>query len=480
VEEIFAQWVYLSRSSRLERLKSDSDLEHRCSPAEKVVLQRRRQALTSELDRLAAMIPAFVERVNANRIAAAEARKKAAEAKAKEEGEEEEEISKGIMKAEEAKKVYKYGEELDVHTLFELKEQYAFERNVYWSKEQAYAEYNQQTDTFPWELALDAEHSLEAFVPKEHSLEEPSKDSDFLLSEVFYFKDKGREGEARVEAGDMTLIPFPTDSMMCLLTKLYASRGAWDSCLRICQTMVLQEVDKRALMFVSVEGQEHEKGVGQVTGGEEVLRRHIEAVSSPLDVCYRHAITALCSNGQYDAAFQLTNTVKALGVVVTPSSLALLLRTFEINEDLSRVDMSGEGGMVTLIDFQDEILKTCIVCAAFERRIHDLLHPSNPVEEEKEVEKQVEKEGGAGSHSSSVSSVGDSAGRESGYGSSSAGAERERMWQRNHTRETLENAFDQCSTGTLILTNVKLLCERGAYTAIVSYHMSCRSVPMMA
>jgi hypothetical protein len=462
VEEIFAQWVYLSRSSRLERLKLDSDLEHQSSPAEKEVLQKRRQVLTSELDRLTAMIPAFIERVNANRKATAEANKKAAEAEAKGEGEGE--INQGIEKAEEVKKVYKYGEELDLHTLFELKEHYAFERNVFWSKEQAYAEYNTQTDTYPWEVILDAEHSLEAFVPKEHSLEGPSEDSDFLLSEVFYFEDKASKGKARVEAGDVSVIPFPTDSMMCLLTKLYASRGAWDSCLRICQAMVLQEVDKRALMSVSAEGQGQQSGAGQVGGGEEVFRRHIEAVSSPLDVCYRHAITALCSNGQYDAAFQLTSTVKALGVVVTPSSLALLLRTFEINEDLSRVDMAGEGDMVTLIDFQDEILKACIVCAGFERRIHDMLHRQ---------EGEEEAEGGAGSNNSSVSSAGGSAGEVSGYGSSSSGAERGRMWQRNHTRETLENAFDQCSTGTLILTNVKLLCERGVYAAVTFPHISC-------
>jgi hypothetical protein len=309
---------------------------------------------------------------------------------------------------------------------------------------------------------LDAEHSLEAFVPKVHSLEGPSEDSDFLLSEVFYFEDKASNSKTKVEAGDVSVIPFPTDSMMCLLTKLYASRGAWDSCLRICQAMVLQEVDKRALMSVSAEGQQ--SGAGQIGGGEEVFRRHVEAVSSPLDVCYRHTITALCSNGQYDAAFQLTSTVKALGVVVTPSSLALLIRTFEINEDLSRVDMAGEGDMVTLIDFQDEILKTCIVCAGFERRIHEMLHGQ---------EREEEAEGGAGSNSSSVSSAGGSAGESSVYGSSSSGSESGRMWQRNHTRDTLENAFDQCSTGTLILTNVKLLCERGVYAAVIFSHMSC-------
>jgi hypothetical protein len=458
VEEIFAQWVYLSRSSRLERLKLDSDLEHQSSPAEKEVLQKRRQVLTSELDRLTAMTPAFIERVNANRKATAEANKKAAEAEAKGEGE----VNEGVEKAEEVKKVYKYGEELDLHTLFELKEHHAFERNVYWSKEQAYAEYNTHTDTYPWEVTLDAEHSLEAFVPKVHSLEGPSEDSDFLLSEVFYFEDKASNSKTKVEAGDVSVIPFPTDSMMCLLTKLYASRGAWDSCLRICQAMVLQEVDKRALMSVSAEGQQ--SGAGQIGGGEEVFRRHVEAVSSPLDVCYRHTITALCSNGQYDAAFQLTSTVKALGVVVTPSSLALLIRTFEINEDLSRVDMAGEGDMVTLIDFQDEILKTCIVCAGFERRIHEMLHGQ---------EREEEAEGGAGSNSSSVSSAGGSAGESSVYGSSSSGSESGRMWQRNHTRDTLENAFDQCSTGTLILTNVKLLCERGVYAAVIFSHMSC-------
>jgi hypothetical protein len=458
VEEIFAQWVYLSRSSRLERLKLDSDLEHQSSPAEKEVVQKRRQVLTSELDRLTAMTPAFIERVNANRKATAEANKKAAEAEAKGEGE----VNEGVEKAEEVKKVHKYGEELDLHTLFELKEHHAFERNVYWSKEQAYAEYNTHTDTYPWEVTLDAEHSLEAFVPKVHSLEGPSEDSDFLLSEVFYFEDKASNSKTKVEAGDVSVIPFPTDSMMCLLTKLYASRGAWDSCLRICQAMVLQEVDKRALMSVSAEGQQ--SGAGQIGGGEEVFRRHVEAVSSPLDVCYRHTITALCSNGQYDAAFQLTSTVKALGVVVTPSSLALLIRTFEINEDLSRVDMAGEGDMVTLIDFQDEILKTCIVCAGFERRIHEMLHGQ---------EREEEAEGGAGSNSSSVSSAGGSAGESSVYGSSSSGSESGRMWQRNHTRDTLENAFDQCSTGTLILTNVKLLCERGVYAAVIFSHMSC-------
>ena len=465
MEEIIAQWVHLASTSRLERLKLDSDLELQSSNEEKEVLKRRKEVLTSELDCLTAMTSAFIERVNANRKAAADAMKKAAEAAAKEEeaGEGGGELSEGKESAEEVKKIYKYGEELDVHTLFDLKEHHAFERNVYWSKEQAYAEYNRYTDSFKWEQTLDEESSLKPFDSKEHSLEEPSKDSDFLLSDVFHFEDKASKGKARVDtSGDVFVIPFPTANMMCLLTKLYASRGAWDSCLRICQAMVLQEVDKRDLMngtkSVSEQGQGQERAAGQEGGGEEVFRKYIETVSSPLNVCYRHTITALCNNGQYDAAFQLTNTVKPLGVVVTPSSLALLLQSFEVNEDLSRVDMTGvEGGMVTLIDFQEEILKTCIMCGAFEKQIHDTLHTSD-------VGKGVgEGEGGvANSDSSTVLS---SAGEERGYSSSSSGCER--MWQRHHTKETLENAFDQCSTGTLILTNVKLLCERGVYAAVI-------------
>lgn len=469
MEEILAQWVYLSRTSRLERLKLDSDLEKQSTPEEKVVLQRRKVMLTSEVDRLTAMIPAFIERVNANRKASVIAAAKAALAGTKGEGGEEGEgvgkgkgegYSDGESRIAEAKIVYKYGEELDMHTLFDLKEQHAFERNVYWSKQQAYAEYNQQTDTFDWEQTLDAEHSLEA---KEHSLEEPSKDSAYLLSDVFYFKEKGKKSKGQVEASsDLYVIPLPSDSMMCLLTKLYAKRGAWDSCLRVCHAMVMQEVDKRASL--SVEG--GERGVGQIGGEEDVLKRHIERVSSPLNVCLRHTVAALCSNGQYDAAFQLINTVKPLGVPVTPSTLALLLRTFEVNEDLSRVDMTGEeGGLVTLIDFQAEILNTCIVCAAFERRIHGMLHTSDAGEGQ--GQKEVEGQGGVGSSiSGPVSSTGDVGDHSSSSSlpsesESGSGSGSERMWQRNHTRETLEDVFDQCSTGALIFINVKLLCERG-------------------
>ena len=215
-------------------------------------------------------------------------------------------------------------------------------------------------------------------------------------------------------------------------------------------------------------------------------------MSSPLAVCYRETLSALCSNNRFEAAFYLTRKVQEVGVIVTPSCIAMLLHMYEVNEDLSSArfqSVQAQGGeevadgvgasddRITLLDFQDDILSTCLACAAFDREMNMMVPSSSSSNSISSSDSSNDSISSSSNSSSSSSNSSSNSSSSSSSSSSSGGGgvikgrgyrdvQAQQLSGRLHplsygTPGVVESDHDHGSTGALITTNIKLLCSRG-------------------
>lgn len=454
VEEILAQWILLCRKEReeyVEKMMSSGDASNTGEGG-------RRDAVDVEVEmrRIDSLIPAFASRVNLSR------QKMKTEAD-KLNNPESEEV---VTEAKERKKL-SAGVEISFRKYVDLMETHAFEENIAFSREQALLTHSLKNDTFPdWEHSFDEEHSVSK-EPSSHGsiLVEPDAKSTINIRSLFYSDDlvdsefeeeeeEGNEEEEEEESGDIAdsrtksdnsstpFLPLLSDLALCVVVRMYAGRGAWDSCLSVCQSMLIKQhniLSSSTSSSTSTSGtmktlgdveSKEDLGSARETNTNELEKEdagdYARSVNSPLAICYRQTLQALCSNGQFDAAFLLTRQVRTVGVRVTASSLAQLLLMFEVNEDFSHVrlkstdeeEKEGEGN-VTLLDFQEEILQACVASAHHDRRI-------------------LESDDLAGFNRGDLPK---------GY----------------YTQQSFERDNDYNSAEALIDVNVRLLCERGEH-----------------
>ena len=439
-EEILAQWLYLSRKERQIHLQE---------LAEKQESVERIAELNCELARIEAIIPAFIQRVNTNR-------KKNCTVSKKSEDQSDPIIDESHVPRDALKKLVA-GDVLEGDLLINMREEHGFKTGKVFSKEQELRSLSLVRDIFPhWEHSMDAEIVTgEAAQPVTHVLEDTDKKSSSLqVEDLVYFTAKkvGYMAEDSTESGEeWSVIPLPSDRTICMVAKMYSSRGAWDSCLSVCTSMILQRRHELSLSSSATQSSSDVKRE-EVEGIEYSAERYSASVSSPLAVCYREALSALCSNSRFKAAFHLTRKVQEVGVIVTPSCIAMLLRMYEVNEDLSNArfrseDQSGEdkeedsdsGHPITLLDFQDDILHTILACSAFDGAMRSTVVSS--------------------SSSSSSSIIDDRSCREV--------QKQEQLDLLNSLSYEIpgvvESDHDQGSTGALITANIKLLCNRGTH-----------------
>ena len=446
VEEILAQWILLCRKEReeyVEKMVNNGDASNTGEGG-------RRDAVDVEVEmrRIDSLIPAFASRVNLSR------QKMKTEAD-KLNNPESEEV---VTEVKERKKL-SAGAEISFRKYVDLMETHAFEENIAFSREQALLTHSLKNDTFlDWEHSFDEEHSVSK-EPSSHSsiLVEPDAKSIINIRSLFYsddLVDSEFEEEEEEESEDIAdsrtksdnsstpFLPLLSDLALCVVVRMYAGRGAWDSCLSVCQSMLIKQhntLSSSTSSSTSTSGamktlgdveSEEDQGSARETNTNELEKEdgddYARSVNSPLAICYRQTLQALCSNGQFNAAFLLTRQVRTVGVRVTASSLAQLLLMFEVNEDLSHVrlksgdeeEKEGEGN-VTLLDFQEEILQACVASAHHDRRI-------------------LESDDLAGFNRGDLPK---------GY----------------HTQQSYERDNDYNSAEALIDVNVRLLCERGEH-----------------
>ena len=443
-----AQWLYLSRKERQIHLQE---------LAEKKESVERIAELNCELARIEAIIPAFIQRVNTNR--------KKNKTVSKKSRDQSDPIIDEIHMPKDALKKLVAGDVLEGDLLINMREEHGFKTGKVFSKEQELRSLSLVRDIFPhWEHSMDAEIVTgEPAQAVTHVLEDTDKRSSSLqVEDLIYSSTEEDEGgymaEESTESGEeWSVIPLPSDRTLCMVAKMYSSRGAWDSCLSVCTSMILQRQHELSLSSSATQSSsdvEREEGEGIGYSAE----RYSASVSSPLAVCYREALSALCSNSRFEAAFHLTRRVQEVGVIVTPSCIAMLLRMYEVNEDLSKArflseNQSGEEGEeidsasghpITLLDFQNDILHTILACSAFDGAMHSTVPSSSS----------------SSSSSSSNSSIID--GR--------ACREVQKQEQSDllnplsyEVPGVVESDHDQGSTGALISTNIKLLCNRGTH-----------------
>ena len=360
-------------------------------------------------------------------------------------------LKKGEEGEEDSSRKYKEGDILEIEALHILQEKHAFENNIKFSKMQATLDYNRINDrNYDWEHSLDQEHSL-----NEQILYEKSLPHIIELSKLFEISEDVNTGiEGQVPS--MNSIHYPSDIALMMMVNMWAKKGEWSCCLGVCNSMIFREksnVEKNRNKDEECSSDNISSSMNEI----EEFEFYNKIVFSPLSVCYRHTVRTLCSNNQYDLALSLTNQMKKLGLIITPSSLAQLLLMFEINEknreidsyDLKNDEMNNENNnekkdlKICLLDFQEEIIETILIASKFEKINYFYLNDKNLFNLENDnnndnnyenriTEETIIKE--------------DFFQYREGYSSSN---------QRNE----IEN--DQSATASLISINIKLLCERG-------------------
>lgn len=424
--------------------------------------------MNSELIRIEAIIPAFVQRVNMIRSKSSAVFKKSRDRS--------DPIRYDSQSPKDVKRNFVAGDELEGEVLLDMREEHGFRSGKMFSKEQELRRLDLVRDTYPgWEHSLDLEDEGEGEgeqAPSIHVLEDADHRSNSIRVEDLIYCDMDDGGYMMEDLADSgededewSVIPLPSDRTLCMMAKMYSSRGAWDSCLNVCSAMILQRKHELSLSLPATGTEEEEVDLAQ---------RYSASVSSPLAVCYRETLSALCASNRFEAAFYLTRKVKAVGVVVTPSCIAMLLHMYEINEDLSGArsrsaeaqaeaqgaeEHGASSDRITLLDFQDDILSTCLACAAFDRTAHTIVRSSRS--------------------SSSRSSSGSSSG--------SSDVIYDRRYSEGQASDHLsplsyevsgavEADHDHGSTGALITTNIKLLCSRGTSHRIIHTQLPLLSI----
>ena len=392
-EEILYQWLNLIKIEKLNELKE-------------TVIDRstviERDNIRNIINQIDFIVPTIERRIYKNRI-----KKNVVETSSNKEDSFEE---------------YKEGDILQIDDLHHLQEKHAFENNIKFSKLQANINYNRENDKkFLWEQYLDENDKL-----NEEILYKNSFPHIIELSKLF--EDSGNE----VQDPSKTIV-YPSDVALMMMVKMWSDRGSWVSCLSVCNSMLIREKNILHENGNEVEERSLEElfSTGNHTKAFEVYNRN---VTCSLSVCYRHTLRTLCNNNQYNIAILLTNQIREKGIFILPSSLALLLSMFKINENFSA---KFDNEKVNLLDFQEEIFETILIATKFEKMNYlNSKDRNQEIENRKEFEITQEMRGECSS---------DSDCRE-GYLSSN---------QRN------EIEIDQSSSSTLISVNVKLLCERG-------------------
>ena len=433
--------------------------------------------MNSELMRIEAIIPAFVQRVNMIRSKSSAVSKKS--------GDRSHPIIDDFQPPKGGKRSFVAGDELEGEVLLDMREEHGFRSGSMFSKEQELRRLDLVRDTYPgWEHSMDLEGDGEGEAPSIHLLEDVDHRSSSIRVEDLIYSDMDDGGymmEDLADSGgdddDWLVIPLPSDRTLCMMAKMYSSRGAWDSCLNVCSAMILQRKHELSLSLPATGSEEEEA---------DSAERYNASVSSPLAVCYRETLSALCSSNRFEAAFYLTRKVKEVGVIVTPSCIAMLLHMYEINEDLRGArsrsaegeseaeaqgaeELGASGDRITLLDFQDDILSTCLACAAFDRAANNIVSSSS-----------------SSSGSSSSSSSGSSS-TSSGSSSDSSDGIYDRGYAEGQASDRLsplsyevsgaaEADRDHGSTGALITTNINLLCSRGTSHRIIHTH-NCHYSP---
>ena len=225
-----------------------------------------------------------------------------------------------------------------------------------------------------------------------------------------------------------------------MMVKMWSDRGSWASCLSVCNSMLIRQKN----VLHEDENQVEEPSLNKLfsTGNvAEAFELYNKNVKSSLSVCYRHTLRTLCNNNQYNIALLLTNQIREKNIIITPSSLALILSMFKINENF-KADFDNE--KVNLLDFQDEIIDTILIAIKFEKMNYLYSYSKERSQTLLEIENRNECE------TAEEIALGEECSSDcrEGYLSSN---------QRN------EIEIDQSSSSALISVNVKLLCERGNY-----------------
>ena len=101
--------------------------------------------------------------------------------------------------------------------------------------------------------------------------------------------------------------------------------------------------------------------IGNYSKAFELYNKNVKC---SLSVCYRYTLRTLCNNNQYNIAIVLTNQIREKGIIILPSSLALILSMFKINENFVA---NFDNEKVNFLDFQEEIFEIILLATKFEK-----------------------------------------------------------------------------------------------------------------
>ena len=277
---------------------------------------------------------------------------------------------------EDSLKNLKDGDILNTEQFFYFKEKYAFESDIKFSKIQSNIALNKIVDNnYEWENSLDKneekENSENTETKKEISLdydnENENEKKHIIDIETFF---QFSEFSGIKTQGTKNFVPFPSDEILIKMVKLWSMRGAWDCCVGVCTSFFLRKnillSTEYSKEYSSNEILSENKKEKKDMSLDDYFSYYNKNTLSPLSLCYRYTVRSLCTNNQYNTALLLTEKIKKLGIIITPTSLANLLLIFEINEDLSALKNNEK---VTLLEFQNEILNVCLIGAKFEKKI---------------------------------------------------------------------------------------------------------------
>ena len=401
-EEILYQWLNLIKNEKLNELKNNQST------------QKERDNIRNIINQIDFIVPTIEKRVYKNRI--------------------KKNLVESSSNKEDSFEEYKEGDILQIDDLHHLKEKHAFENNIKFSKLQANINYNRENDkNFQWEQNLDEKNNFCEEILYKNSL--PHIIELSKLFEDFENIDSGNE----VQDPSRTIL-YPSDVALMMMVKMWSDRGSWASCLSVCNSMLIRQKNVLHGDENQVEELSSNKlfSTGKIAEAFELYNKNVK---SSLSVCYRHTLRTLCNNNQYNIALLLTNQIREKNIIITPSSLALILSMFKINENF-KADFDNE--KVNLLDFQDEIIDTILIAIKFEKMNYLYSYSKERSQTLLEIENRNESE------TAEEIALGEECSSDcrEGYLSSN---------QRN------EIEIDQSSSSALISVNVKLLCERGNY-----------------
>ena len=350
------------------------------------------------------------------------------------------------ISVEDSLKNLKDGDILNTEQFFHFKEKYAFESDIKFSKIQSNIALNKIVDNnYEWEYSLDKnEENSES--KKEISLDYDNENEKKHIIDIETFFQFSEFSGIKTQ-GTKNFVPFPSDEILIKMVKLWSMRGAWDCCVGVCTSFFLRKNILLGGEYSSNESKNENKTENKKDMSlDDYFSYYNKNTLSPLSLCYRYTVRSLCTNNQYNTALLLTEKIKKLGIIITPTSLANLLLIFEINEDLSNIKNNDK---VTLLEFQNEILKVCLIGAKFEKKKKEFLNASKLKNITDNIDNNISNNN---NNNNSNNNYNNNKIKKYNYHDKD-----------NDDKYNFNSEMEESETGELISMNIRLLCERGKY-----------------